>query len=95
MSWLAIIPAIRREFLAHAIASALSRMFDKTDCEVIVVNDSGGPLHRQAWRSSEWIQVIGSNRCERRVGRNVGVAIPRGSLRVHLRSVICTAQVEI
>ena len=73
-----IIPTVGRDTLARAVNSVLSQSFDKADFEVIVVNDSGKPLQRQDWQSSNRVQVIKTNRRERSIARNTGAAIARG-----------------
>jgi glycosyltransferase involved in cell wall biosynthesis len=73
-----IIPTVRRDSLARAVNSVLSQSFDKGDFEVIVVNDSGGPLGWQDWQSSNRVQMIQTNRRERSVARNAGAAIAQG-----------------
>ena len=73
-----IIPTVGRVTLPRAVNSVLSQPFDKADFEVIVVNDTGGPLHGQDWQTSNRVQVITTNRRERSVARNAGAAIARG-----------------
>lgn len=73
-----IIPTVGRVTLARAVNSVLSQSFDKSDFEVIVVNDSGSPLPWQDWQSSTRVRIINTNRRERSVARNTGAALARG-----------------
>lgn len=73
-----IIPTIGRPTLSRAVESVLSQTFSAADFEVIVVNDSGAPLPQFAWRQSERVRVIATNRRERAVARNTGAAMAGG-----------------
>src|SRR5215212_9461100 len=73
-----IIPTINRPTLSRAIQSLLEQDFDQDDFEVIVVNDSGKPLHHAEWMYAEQVRVIDTNRHERSVARNTGAAIALG-----------------
>ena len=73
-----IIPTIDRPSLVRAVKSILDQEFSRADFEVIVVNDSGRPLHQADWQTSTRVRVIDTNRRERSVARNVGAAMARG-----------------
>jgi glycosyltransferase involved in cell wall biosynthesis len=73
-----IIPTINRSSLSRAVWSVLSQDFEAADFEVIVVNDSGGPLPDTEWRRSGRVRVLNTDRRERSVARNTGAAIATG-----------------
>jgi glycosyltransferase involved in cell wall biosynthesis len=73
-----IIPTVNRSTLKRAVSSALEQSIPPDLHEIIVVNDSGGPLPKTEWLSSPQVKVIDTNRCERSVARNVGAAVARG-----------------
>jgi glycosyltransferase involved in cell wall biosynthesis len=73
-----VIPTIGRPTLSRAINSVLDQAFTAEDFEVIVVNDSGRPLHETDWQQSPRVWIIDTNQHERSVARNAGAAIARG-----------------
>jgi len=48
------------------------------DFEVIVVNDSGGPLLEEDWQRNNRVRILATNRRERCVARNAGASIACG-----------------
>ncbi len=64
--------------MTSAVESVLSQDFKEEDYEIIVVNDSGGPLPAAPWQRSERVKMIQTNRRERSVARNTGAAMARG-----------------
>jgi len=74
-----IIPTVNRPSLSRAVHSVLDQPFDDDDFEVIVVNDSGGPLAPSAWAASPRVRIAETNRRERSVARNAGAALARGT----------------
>jgi glycosyltransferase involved in cell wall biosynthesis len=73
-----IIPTINRSTLSRAVCSVLDQGFNTAGIEVLVINDSGGPLPYMDWQSCENVRVVHTNRRERSVARNTGAAIARG-----------------
>ena len=73
-----IIPTIGRASLERAVRSVLEDGHDATDCEIIVVNDSGKPLAQQAWLIDHGIRVITTSRSGVCMACNAGAAIARG-----------------
>lgn len=73
-----IIPTVGRTTLARAVRSALDQDLGPDQHQIIVVNDSGQPLPAEAWQQSPQIEILSTNRCERSVARNVGVAVALG-----------------
>jgi glycosyltransferase involved in cell wall biosynthesis len=73
-----VIPTVNRPTLTAAVQSVLDQRFEASGFEVIVVNDSGGPLPGADWLDSPHVQLIHTNRRERSVARNAGAAIARG-----------------
>jgi glycosyltransferase involved in cell wall biosynthesis len=73
-----IIPTVGRPSLARAVESVLAQRLDEAEFEVIVVNDSGGPLPEETWQQSARLRIVASNRRERSVARNTGAAMARG-----------------
>ena len=68
-----IIPTVGRPTLERTVESVLNQNFDKDQFEVIVVNDSGEPLTKNAsWRTARNIQILETNRRERSFARNTG-----------------------
>ena len=72
-----IIATIGRSTLARAVESVLDQD-SSVNFEVIVVNDSGKSLPREAWHDSERVTILNTNRRERCVARNAGAAIAQG-----------------
>ncbi len=73
-----IIPTIGRATLSRAVKSVLDQAFPDRGFEVLVINDSGVPLPKADWQTSDRVQVINTNRRERSVARNTGAAIATG-----------------
>jgi glycosyltransferase involved in cell wall biosynthesis len=73
-----IIPTVNRPSLAGAVESVLGQSLPGEDFEVIVVNDSGGPLSAADWQRSERVRIINTQRRNRSVARNTGAAIAKG-----------------
>lgn len=73
-----IIPTIGRSTLTRAVESVLSQQLRAAEFEVIVVNDSGQPLPFEAWRESDRIRILDTNRRERSFARNAGAAVAVG-----------------
>jgi glycosyltransferase involved in cell wall biosynthesis len=73
-----IIPAIGRPSVARAVQSVLDQALPEADFEVIVVNDSGGPLPAGEWQASPRVRQIATHRRRQSVARNTGGAIARG-----------------
>lgn len=73
-----VIPTVGRDSLARAVESVLAQTLAGAEYEIIVVNDSGKPLPKQAWQVDSRVQVIHTNRRERSVARNTGAAMARG-----------------
>jgi glycosyltransferase involved in cell wall biosynthesis len=74
-----IIPTIGRESLDAAASSVFEQDFPRDAYEVIVVNDSGQPLHQRDWFEREEVRVIDTNHSERSFARNAGAAAARGA----------------
>ncbi|HJS20106.1 MAG TPA: glycosyltransferase family A protein [Anaerolineales bacterium] len=74
-----IIPTIDRRTLSRAVESILKQNIPHSEFEILVINDSGMPLERADWQSSERVQIIQTNRRERSVARNTGAAIAKGT----------------
>jgi len=75
-----IIPTVNRPSLETAVRSALAQDLDPESYEIIVVNDSGKPLHHVDWLESPRIKIVNTKRCERSIARNVGAAVASGKL---------------
>lgn len=73
-----VIPTIGRPTLARAVYSVLEQEFQREECEVIVVNDSGKPLPIDDWHTLPNVQIISTNRLNRSIARNTGAAIATG-----------------
>jgi len=73
-----IIPTIGRDSLARAVNSVLDQGFHDSECEVIVVNDSGRDLPLEAWQKLHNVRMISTNRLNRCIARNTGAAIAAG-----------------
>lgn len=73
-----VVPTIGRPTLARALDSVLTQSIDPTEVEVIVVNDSGEPLHAADWQRDARVRVVTTLRRERSVARNTGAAMARG-----------------
>lgn len=73
-----IIPTIGRDTLRRAVESALSQDLPATEHEIIVVNDSGGPLELSAWLHEKGINVLDTNRCRLNFACNAGAALASG-----------------
>jgi glycosyltransferase involved in cell wall biosynthesis len=73
-----IIPTIGRSSLDVAVQSVLSQQFDRAEFEIVVVNDSGGPLPKADWHELPRMSVLNTNKSERSFARNSGAAIARG-----------------
>lgn len=85
-----IIPTINRPSLARAVESILDQNFSAAEFEIIVVNDSDGPLTCGTWNSSSRVRVIDSDQAEGKkrqdnrpvrttgVARNKGAALANG-----------------
>lgn len=73
-----VIPTIGRPSLDAAVTSVLTQDLSRSEIEVVVVNDSGSPLERAGWLTSQNVKIINTNRCERSFARNSGAAVARG-----------------
>jgi glycosyltransferase involved in cell wall biosynthesis len=73
-----ITPTIGRATLARTVESFLARDAAGFSFEVIVVNDSGAPLPCADWAEPPFVRVIETNRAERSMARNAGLAAARG-----------------
>jgi glycosyltransferase involved in cell wall biosynthesis len=73
-----IIPTVGRPSLARAVESVLNQEVFPAGFEIIIVNDSGGPLPPADWQQSAHVQIVQTNRRERSVARNTGAAIAKG-----------------
>lgn len=73
-----IIPTVGRPELTRAVESVLDQDFIAAAFELIVVNDSGGPLPHASWQQDERVRVIDTHRRERSVARNTGACTARG-----------------
>jgi glycosyltransferase involved in cell wall biosynthesis len=73
-----IIATIARPSLQRTIRSVLEQELPSEGYEVIVVNDSGKPLQKEAWQESSYVRVITTNRREKSTARNTGAAIASG-----------------
>jgi len=73
-----IIPTVGRSSLVRAVESVLQQHLPDGGFEVIVVNDSGKPLPKAGWQTSERVQIINTNKRERSVARNTGAAAAKG-----------------
>jgi glycosyltransferase involved in cell wall biosynthesis len=73
-----VIPTIGRSTLARAVYSVLEQGFQREECEVIVVNDSGKPLPIDDWHTLPNVKIISTNRLNRSIARNTGAAIATG-----------------
>jgi glycosyltransferase involved in cell wall biosynthesis len=74
-----IIPTIGRASLPRAVNSVLDQSFPHGEFEIIVVNDSGSSLPDGGWQNSDCVQIINTNKRERRVARNAGAASAKGT----------------
>lgn len=74
-----IIPTIGRSSLQLAVKSVLEQDFPQAEFEVIVVNDSGHRLRKEAWQASPCVRVIDTHKAERSFARNSGAAVARGT----------------
>jgi glycosyltransferase involved in cell wall biosynthesis len=74
-----IIPTIGRDTLPRAVQSVLDQAFDPACFEVIVVNDSGGPLPAAPCLELASVRLLHNNRRERSFARNSGAAAARGT----------------
>jgi glycosyltransferase involved in cell wall biosynthesis len=72
-----IIPTIGRKSLTDAVLSVLNQN-TQAEFEIIVVNDSGQPLEKVDWMSSNRVKILTHQRRERCFARNAGVAAARG-----------------
>lgn len=73
-----IVPTVGRATLTRAVESVLSQDLERSRHEVIVVNDSGRPLPAAAWQRAPRVHVLDTDRQERSIARNAGVAVARG-----------------
>ncbi len=73
-----IIPTIGRATLSRAVYSILEQEFQREECEVIVVNDSGRDLPSEDWQKHPSVQIVSTNRLNRSIARNTGAAIATG-----------------
>lgn len=73
-----IIPTVGRPSLEQAVTSVLDQHFDREGFEVIVVNDSGRPLHSAVWQDQPRVRIIHTMRRERSVARNTGASTATG-----------------
>jgi glycosyltransferase involved in cell wall biosynthesis len=73
-----IIPTIGRDSINKTVRSILQQDFDKSNYEIIIVNDSGKELPDFQWQYLEQIKIINNNKRERNFARNSGAAIARG-----------------
>lgn len=73
-----IIPTIGRPTLSRAVYSVLQQDFHHEQCEVIVVNDSGGDLPAEEWQRHANVRIIATDRVNRSIARNAGAAVARG-----------------
>jgi glycosyltransferase involved in cell wall biosynthesis len=60
------------------VQSASEQAFPAADYEILVVNDSGGPLPVAPWQSTDRVRVVSTNRRDKSVARNMGAATARG-----------------
>lgn len=74
-----IIPTIGRSSLQVAVKSVLEQDLPLDELEVIIVNDSGGPLQKEDWQHSPCVRIIHTYRSERSFARNSGAAVARGA----------------
>lgn len=74
----AVIPTIDRTSLSRAVESVLHQSLKPTDYEIIVVNDSGRPLHHRDWMKCNNVKIIDTNCRNRSVARNAGAAMAKG-----------------
>jgi glycosyltransferase involved in cell wall biosynthesis len=79
MFYSTVIPTIGRPTLSQAVCSVLDQEFTREDFELIVANDSGKPLPQADWLGSNRVQIIDTHQRERRVARNAGAAIAKGT----------------
>src|SRR5690242_13472696 len=73
-----IIPTINRPTLTRSVESALAQGIDPRQHEIIVVNNSGGPLREEGWISSPNVTVVNTNRTKISFTHNVGAALAKG-----------------
>ncbi len=73
-----IIPTIGRPTLRKAVYSLLSQQFTAESFEIIVVNDSGKPLHTAQWQQDEKVRIIETNKRKLCAARNTGAAVAKG-----------------
>jgi glycosyltransferase involved in cell wall biosynthesis len=74
-----IIPIIGRTTLSRAVNSVLIQSFTADDFEIIVVNNSGNPLAKADWQTSEKVCILNTNRHERSTARNTGATVAKGT----------------
>jgi len=73
-----VIPTVGRPELLRAVESVL-RQAAPRPFEIIVVNDSGAPLPPADWQTDPHVLLLETDRVERCIARNVGVASARGA----------------
>jgi glycosyltransferase involved in cell wall biosynthesis len=73
-----IIPTIGRATLSRAVDSVLQQHFRREECEVVVVNDSGGDLPTEEWQQHANVRIIATNRVNRSIARNTGATLAGG-----------------
>jgi glycosyltransferase involved in cell wall biosynthesis len=74
-----IIASVGRASLERAVGSVLEQGMDAAEREVVVVNDSGGPLAPADWQRAPNVRVLETPQRERCVARNTGAAVARGA----------------
>jgi glycosyltransferase involved in cell wall biosynthesis len=73
-----VIPTVGRSSVARAIDSVVAQDFTGARVEVIVVNDSGGPLAPAPWQETAAVRVVTTQRCRQAAARNEGAAVAAG-----------------
>jgi glycosyltransferase involved in cell wall biosynthesis len=73
-----VIPTVGRSTLARSVESVLRQTVGRDQFEVVVVNDSDGPLVAAEWQQSKSVRIVHTRRRERSVARNTGAALARG-----------------
>src|SRR2546430_3908643 len=73
-----VVPTVARSTLQRTVCSLLGQSVARSAYEIIVVNDSGQPLSDAPWLHESPVTVLDTDRVDRCVARNAGVARASG-----------------
>ena len=73
-----VVPTVARSTLQRTVCSLLGQSVARSAYEIIVVNDSGQPLPDAPWLHESPVTVLDTDRVDRCVARNAGVARASG-----------------